>query len=116
MWCDSGDDCGDDCGKDCCDSYDNSEYDRGDDPCDDCGDNCGDQGVFPRNLLARASAFQSVTIQVVDWQRRKWTAIVKLQAKSLAWELTLFYPCYNNQKNKRNNPQQNLSEGGVLEE
>ena len=43
------------------------------------------------------------------------TAIVKLQAKSLAWELTLFYPCYNNQKNKRNNPQQNLSEGGVLE-
>ena len=75
MWCDSGDDCGDDCGKDCCDSYDNSEYDRGDDPCDDCSDYCGDQGVFPRNLLARASAFQSVTIQVVDWQRRKWTSI-----------------------------------------
>ena len=29
-------------------------------------------------------------------------------------ELTLFYPC-NNNKNKKNNPHQDLSEGGVLE-
>ena len=43
--------------------------------------------------------------------------IVKLQAKSLDCELTLFYPCHNKKKNKKkkNNPHQNLSEGGVLE-
>ena len=48
---------------------------------------------------------------------------VKLQAKSLDQELTLFYPCHkkNKKKNKKNkkkkkkNPHQNLSEGGVLE-
>ena len=26
-------------------------------------------------ILARASALQSVAVQAVDWQRRKWTAI-----------------------------------------
>ena len=43
--------------------------------------------------------------------------IVKLQAKSLDLELTLFYPCLKKKNNKKNtkNPHQNLSEGGVLE-
>ena len=36
--------------------------------------------------------------------------IVKLKAKSLAQELTWFYRCH---KDKKNNPHQNLSEGGV---
>ena len=43
---------------------------------------------------------------------------VKLQAKSLDLELTLFYHCHkNNKKNKKKkkNPYQNISEGGVLE-
>ena len=47
-------------------------------------------------------------------------SIVKLQAKSLDQELTLFYPGHKKNKNKNNkkknkNPHQNLSEGGVLE-
>ena len=42
--------------------------------------------------------------------------IVKLQAKSLDKELTLFYPCHKkNKNNNKKNPHQNLSEGGVLE-
>ena len=42
--------------------------------------------------------------------------IVKLQAKSLASELTLFNPCHNeNNKNNNKNLRQNISEGGVLE-
>ena len=39
--------------------------------------------------------------------------IIKLKAKSLAQELTLFHPSHKNKKNK--NPRQNISEGIVLE-
>ena len=46
-------------------------------------------------------------------------SVTKLKAKSLDWELTLFYPCHKKKKkkikNKNKNPHQNLSEGGVLE-
>ena len=40
---------------------------------------------------------------------------VKLQAKSLDLELTLFYPCHKKNKKKNKNPHQNLSERGELE-
>ena len=36
---------------------------------------------------------------------------VKLQAKSLDQELTLFYPCHKKKKKKKKNPHQNLSMG-----
>ena len=39
---------------------------------------------------------------------------VKLQAKSLDYELTLLYPCHKKKHKKKKNPNQNLSEGGVL--
>ena len=50
--------------------------------------------------------FQVILIFEIIFIRGKgqFQGIVKLQAKSLDQELTLFYPCHKNNKNKKKNP------------
>ena len=48
-------------------------------------------------------------------EHRLLVPIVKLQAKSLAQELTLFHLSHKNKKNRKNkNPCQNISEGSEI--